>query len=71
MGEAVFAFVERAVGSELAESEIIAYCKERAASFRLPKYIRFVTDWPLTGSGKIAKAELRKEILPEFEGVAE
>lgn len=66
MGEAVFAFVERRGGSELAAAELQAYCRARAANFRVPKYIRFVSEWPLTGSGKIAKGELRKELVGEI-----
>jgi fatty-acyl-CoA synthase/long-chain acyl-CoA synthetase len=66
MGEVVLAIVERAAGSDLPAEAIIAYCRERAANFRVPRHVRFVTEWPYTGSGKIAKQRLRDTYLPEF-----
>jgi len=67
MGEVVLAIVERTPGSSLTAEAIAGYCKSRAANFRVPRHIRFVTDWPYTGSGKIAKQALRETYLPEFE----
>jgi fatty-acyl-CoA synthase/long-chain acyl-CoA synthetase len=66
MGEVVLAIVERTAGSDLPAEAIIAYCRERAANFRVPRHVRFVTEWPYTGSGKIAKQRLRDTYLPEF-----
>ncbi|MFC5948994.1 AMP-binding protein [Pseudonocardia lutea] len=67
MGEVVLAIVERAAGSSLTAEEIVVHCKSRAANFRVPRHVRFVTDWPYTGSGKIAKKVLRDIYTPEFE----
>jgi fatty-acyl-CoA synthase/long-chain acyl-CoA synthetase len=67
MGEVVLAIVERTAGSSLTAEEIVAHCKARAANFRVPRHVRFVSDWPLTGSGKLAKQTLRDTYLPEFE----
>jgi fatty-acyl-CoA synthase/long-chain acyl-CoA synthetase len=67
MGEVVLAIVERTPGSSLTAEEIVAHCKARAANFRVPRHVRFVSEWPLTGSGKLAKQALRETYLPEFE----
>lgn len=67
MGEVVLAIVERAPGATLTAAEVMAHCKTRAANFRVPRHVRFVTDWPYTGSGKIAKQALRDMFLPEFD----
>jgi fatty-acyl-CoA synthase/long-chain acyl-CoA synthetase len=67
MGEVVLAIVERTAGSSLTAEEIVAHCKARAANFRVPRHVRFVSEWPLTGSGKLAKQALRETYLPEFE----
>ena len=42
------------------------FCTGRMANFRVPRYVRFVTEWPMTGSGKIQKPALRDRFLPEF-----
>jgi fatty-acyl-CoA synthase/long-chain acyl-CoA synthetase len=67
MGEVVLAIVERAAGSSITAEEVVAHCKSRAANFRVPRHIRFVSDWPYTGSGKLAKQALRDTYLPEFQ----
>jgi acyl-coenzyme A synthetase/AMP-(fatty) acid ligase len=40
---------------------MIAWCAERLARFKVPKNVRFVTDFPMTASGKIQKYKLREE----------
>jgi fatty-acyl-CoA synthase len=41
--------------------DLIAWCASDLAKFKVPKYVRFVTDFPLTASGKIQKYKLRQE----------
>ena len=40
---------------------LILWCSERLARFKVPKHVRFVTDFPMTASGKIQKFKLRDE----------
>ena len=47
--------------------EIIAFCKERMANFKVPKEVHFFTDWPMTGSGKVQKFRLVENLLPKRE----
>ena len=58
-GEAVAAAV-RAKG-EVGADALIAFCAETLAKFKVPKYVRFVTDYPMTASGKIQKYKLRQQ----------
>jgi fatty-acyl-CoA synthase len=44
-----------------AEQEMIAWCASTLAKFKIPKYVRFVTGFPMTASGKIQKYKLREE----------
>jgi acyl-CoA synthetase (AMP-forming)/AMP-acid ligase II len=67
MGEVVLAIVECVEGTHIDEAEITDYCRARAANFRVPRHIRYISDWPYTGSGKVAKQELRERYLPEFD----
>lgn len=55
LGEVVMAFVELHASMSATESEIIAFCAARMANFRVPRRVRLVREWPLTGSGKIQK----------------
>ena len=64
--EVPLAFIEPAKGEELTEQEIIDYCKGKIASYKIPKYVRFVKDWPVTATGKIQKFKLVELVQDEF-----
>ncbi|MAW92240.1 MAG: AMP-dependent synthetase, partial [Acidimicrobiaceae bacterium] len=57
--------IELEEGSEVSEEEIIEYCKGQIASFKIPRHVRFLTEWPM-GATKILKYELRDKIAREF-----
>jgi long-chain acyl-CoA synthetase len=59
-GEAVTAFVTLKPNVTADERDLIAFCKERMARYKVPKTIRFVSDLPKTPQGKILRRELRK-----------
>jgi long-chain acyl-CoA synthetase len=59
-GEAVTAFVTLKPNMTTDERELIAFCKEHMARYKVPKAIRFVADLPKTPQGKILRRELRK-----------
>ncbi len=40
---------------------IIDYCRGKVASFKMPRYVIFIEEFPMTASGKIRKVELRAE----------
>jgi long-chain acyl-CoA synthetase len=60
-GETVKAYIVLQEGQEATEKEIIAFCKERMAAYKVPKKIEFRKDLPKTIIGKI----LRRELLAE------
>ena len=59
------AFVQLREGARLGEQELINYCTGRIASFKVPRYVRFVDDWPMSGT-KIQKFLLRERIQLEL-----
>jgi fatty-acyl-CoA synthase len=65
LGEVGCAYVERRADDELEEDEVIGFCRERMANYKVPRYVRFVAagDFPLTSSGKVKKFELRKQAV--------
>jgi len=58
-GEAIKAVVVLKPGHSAGVEELIAHCQERVARFKCPRTIDFVSALPRTGSGKIAKKEIR------------
>ena len=57
--EAVTVAVIPRTGQTLIEDELIAFCKERLARYKTPKYVVIVEKLPKNASGKILKRELR------------
>jgi fatty-acyl-CoA synthase len=61
LGEVGFAFVERRAGAGATADEIVAHCAATMADYKVPRYVRFVEEWPLTSSGKIQRFRLQEE----------
>ncbi len=59
MGEVGRAYVIPRQGTDPAEAEIIAYCRERLANFKVPRSVVFTLTLPRNASGKVLKQELR------------
>src|SRR5215470_5719187 len=61
LAEIPVAFVIPAAGVTLCEADVIALCRQRIASFKIPRRVFFVEAFPMTGSGKIQKYLLREQ----------
>jgi fatty-acyl-CoA synthase len=59
-GEAGYAFVELHPGAELDAQRIIAHCRQHIASYKVPREVEFVTEWPRTSTGKLQKLALKE-----------
>ena len=64
------AFVELLPGAALDEAELIAFCRGKIASFKVPRHVRIVApgDWPMSAT-KVQKYRLREQLLAELEAV--
>ncbi|HYU05620.1 MAG TPA: long-chain fatty acid--CoA ligase, partial [Thermoplasmata archaeon] len=62
-GESVKAFVVLKAGKTATADEIIAFCKERLASFKVPKQVEFTNELPISLVGKVLRRELREREL--------
>jgi fatty-acyl-CoA synthase len=60
------AYIMLKPGATATEQEIIDFCLGRIATFRVPRYVRFVDEWPMSGT-KVKKYELRQRIAAELE----
>lgn len=66
-GAVPMAFVVLNDGSRVQPADIINFCRSNIASFKIPKYVEFVKEMPLTSSGKIKKNELREYAIKKYE----
>lgn len=66
-GEEVMAWIKVRNGSEVSEDELLNYCKTKIAHYKIPKYWKFVDDFPMTISGKIRKVEMREISIKELQ----
>jgi acyl-CoA synthetase (AMP-forming)/AMP-acid ligase II len=63
--EVVAAFIELRPGTHASAEEIIAYCRGRIASFKIPRHVRFVSEWPMSAT-KVQKFVLRERLVAEL-----
>jgi fatty-acyl-CoA synthase len=66
LSEVVVAFVQVEPGGKLTEREVIEHCRGRVASFKTPRHIAFVDEFPMTSTGKIQKVKLRERARSEW-----
>ena len=59
-GEQVGAFIKLKAGQELTEEAVQEFCRGKIARYKIPQYIFFVDEFPMTASGKIQKYKLRE-----------
>jgi fatty-acyl-CoA synthase len=65
-GEELMAWVKLKAGGSATPEEIKAFCKGKIAHYKIPKYIKFVNDFPMTVTGKIQKYKMREESIKEL-----
>ncbi len=65
-GEELCAWVRVRADGELTVEEIRAYCTGRIAHYKIPKYVRFTTEFPMTITGKVQKFKMREASIAEL-----
>ena len=53
-------------GHDATEDEIRDFCRGQIATFKIPRYTRFVAEFPMTVTGKIQKFRMREQMLSEL-----
>jgi acyl-CoA synthetase (AMP-forming)/AMP-acid ligase II len=61
-GQRVVALVTARPGASVDTDSVMAHCRERMASYKKPKEVRVVAEFPLNSTGKIAKKVLREQL---------
>jgi len=65
-GEAVMAWIIVNDGVKITEEELIEFCKDTIAHYKIPRYFKFVDECPKTVTGKIRKVEMRQISIKEL-----
>jgi len=61
--EVAAAYIELNPGMEMREEDVVTHCVGNIASYKIPRYVRFVTEWPMSAT-KVQKFALRKAFEP-------
>jgi fatty-acyl-CoA synthase len=67
-GEEVCAWIKLREGEAATTEEIRAFCQGKIAHFKIPAYIKFVDDFPMTITGKVQKFVMREQMAVELAG---
>ena len=65
-GEELLAAVRLRPGFEATEDEIREFCRGRIAHYKVPRYVSFVDDYPMTVTGKVQKYKLREKAIADL-----
>ena len=68
MGEEVCAWIQLNAGHELSADEVKDYCRDKITHFKIPRYIDFVDEYPMTVTGKIQKFVMREAMVERLSG---
>ncbi len=66
LAEVAVAYVQKAESADISGDDVIGFCRNKVASFKIPRHVVFVDEFPMTASGKIRKVELRADALQRF-----
>ena len=65
-GEELCAWVRLKPGQQAAEDDIRAFCRDQISHYKIPRYIRFVNEFPMTVTGKMQKFLMRERMVQEL-----
>jgi fatty-acyl-CoA synthase len=65
-GEEVMAWIRLKPGAQAGEAELLAHCKGRIATYKIPRYWKFVEQFPMTVTGKVQKFKMREQAALEL-----
>ena len=65
-GEELCAWIITKPGQTLSEDEVREFCKGKIAHYKVPRYMKFVGEFPMTVTGKIQKFRIREAMVAEL-----
>ena len=65
-GEELCAWIQLKPGTSSTEEEVREFCKDQIAHYKIPRYVRFVSEFPMTITGKVQKFAMREHMVKEL-----
>ena len=65
-GEEVCAWIKLHPDATMSAEDVRAYCQGKIAHFKIPRYVKFVEDFPMTVTGKVQKFVMREKMIEEL-----
>ena len=65
-GEELMAWVRVRPGAAVTDEEVRDFCRGRIAHYKVPRYVKFVDEFPMTVTGKIQKYKMREQAIAEL-----
>ncbi|MFL5817331.1 MAG: AMP-binding protein, partial [Conexibacter sp.] len=65
-GEELMAWIKLRPGAQLSDDDVRAYCDGRIAHFKVPRYLKFTDEFPMTVTGKVQKFKMREAAIAEL-----
>lgn len=65
-GEEICAWIKLAEGASVTAEEIREFCRDKIAHFKIPRYILFVDEFPMTITGKVQKFKMREQTIADL-----
>ncbi|MBV9543630.1 MAG: AMP-binding protein, partial [Chloroflexi bacterium] len=65
-GEEVMAWIKPREGASLTDEALVEYCRGKIATYKIPRYWKFVDGYPMTVTGKIQKFKMRETAVAEL-----
>jgi fatty-acyl-CoA synthase len=69
-GEEICAWIKLRDGATMTQEEVCAFCRDQIAHYKVPRYVRFVQEFPMTVTGKMQKYLMREAMARELAGEA-
>ncbi len=70
-GEEIMAWVKKRENADLTIDEVRDFCREQLAHFKVPRYVEFVDEFPMTVTGKVQKFKMRQIAIRNMQGMSE
>src|SRR5919109_4867944 len=65
-GEEIMAWVKLRSDAQVSDAELRAYCQGKIATYKIPRYWKFVDGFPMTVTGKVQKYKMREQAIEEL-----
>ncbi len=65
-GEEVCAWIKLHPDATMSAEDVRAFCEGKIAHFKIPRYVKFVEDFPMTVTGKVQKSVMREKMIEEL-----